>query len=158
VETCPKDGICGIDHRVSDKHSYAKKCKPLNAYLVVFVGAGLGGAMRHGVNVAAFRLLGPNYPFGTLTVNIVGSLIMGLLAGWFALRADPGQSWRLFLTTGVLGGFTTFSAFSLDTALLYERGELVATALYVLASVGLSVLGLFAGLFIMRQILGHPAI
>ncbi len=108
--------------------------------------------MRHGVNVAALRLLGPQFPFGTLTANIVGSLIMGLLAGWFALKTDPGQSWRLFLATGILGGFTTFSAFSLDSAVLYERGELGLAALYVVASVAVSILALFFGLFIVRQI------
>ena len=103
-------------------------------------------------NVAALRLLGSGFPYGTLTVNIVGSLVMGLLTGYCALKADPGQIWRLFLTTGILGGFTTFSAFSLDTALLYERGALGLTALYVVVSVGISVAALFAGLFIMRQL------
>ena len=88
-------------------------------YLIVFIGAGLGGALRHGVNVASLRVFGTGFPFGTLTVNVVGSLAMGLLAGYFALRLETGQIWRLFLTTGVLGGFTTFSTFSLDTALLY---------------------------------------
>jgi CrcB protein len=122
------------------------------AYLIVFLGAGLGGALRHGVNVAALRVLGFGLPYGTLTVNIVGSLIMGLLTGYFALKADPGQMWRLFLSTGVLGGFTTFSAFSLDTVLLYERGALGLAALYVVASVGISITALFAGLFIMRQL------
>jgi CrcB protein len=122
------------------------------AYLICFLGAGIGGALRHGVNVAAVRLLGIGFPYGTLTVNIVGSLVMGLLAGWFAHKADPGQSWRLFLTTGVLGGFTTFSAFSLDAALLYERGAIGMTALYVLASVGVSVVALFLGLFVVRQL------
>jgi CrcB protein len=120
------------------------------AYLVVFLGAGIGGAMRHGVNVAAAALFGPGFPFGTLCVNIAGSLVMGLLAEWFALKFDPGQHWRLFLTTGILGGFTTFSAFSLDTALLYERGEPGLAALYVILSVLLSVGGLFAGLWLVR--------
>jgi CrcB protein len=120
----------------------------MSAYLIVFLGAGFGGALRHGVNVAAPRLLGPGFPYGTLTVNIVGSLVMGLLAGWFVLKADPGQAWRLFLTTGILGGFTTFSAFSLDTALLYQRGTLGLAALYVAASVA----ALFAGMFIVRHL------
>ena len=106
----------------------------MNNYLVVFLGAGIGGALRHGVNVAALRLLGPGFPHGTITVNIVGSLILGLLAGWFAHKADPGQMWRVFLTTGILGGFTTFSAFSLDAALLIERGQVGLAALYALAS------------------------
>lgn len=122
------------------------------AYLIVFVGSGLGGALRHGVNLAALRLLGVGFPYGTLTVNIVGSLAMGLLAGWFAYKAGPGQPWRLFLTTGVLGGFTTFSAFSLDAALLYERGELTLALSYALASVAVSVTALFLGLFVVRQL------
>lgn len=122
----------------------------MQAYLIVFLGAGIGGAARHGVNVAALRLLGFGFPYGTLAVNIAGSLILGLLAGWFAHKSDPGQSWRLFLTTGILGGFTTFSTFSLEAALLYERGQLGIAALYVAASVGLALAGLFAGLFIIR--------
>jgi CrcB protein len=124
----------------------------LFGYIIVFLGAGLGGGLRHGVNIAALRLFGASFPYGTLTVNVAGSLIMGLLAGWFAIKADPGQAWRLFLTTGILGGFTTFSAFSLDVALLYERGTLRLTALYVLASVVMSIAALFAGLFIVRSI------
>ena len=124
----------------------------MGGFLVVFLGAGLGGSLRHGANLAAARLLGLGFPYGTLFVNVAGSLAMGLLAGWFALKADPGQAWRLFLTTGVLGGFTTFSAFSLDAALLWERGEAGAAALYVLASVGLSLGALFGGLALARQI------
>ena len=76
---------------------------------------------------------------------------MGLLAGYFAFKGDASQHWRLFLTTGILGGYTTFSAFSLDAALLYERGELGLAALYVLASVALSIGGLFAGLALVRH-------
>jgi fluoride exporter len=121
-------------------------------FAVVFLGAGIGGALRHGVNLAALRLLGPGFPHGTITVNIVGSLIMGLLAGWFAHKADPGLTWRLFLTTGVLGGFTTFSAFSLDAALLLERGQLGPAALYVVGSAVGTILGLFAGLWLIRAI------
>jgi protein CrcB len=81
----------------------------MQAYLIVFLGAGFGGAMRHGVNGLAARTLGTGFPFGNLTVNIIGSLFMGLLAGYFALRGEASQHWRLLLTTGVLGGFTTFS-------------------------------------------------
>ena len=123
----------------------------LSGYVLVFFGAGIGGAMRHGINAAAMRLLG-SFPYGTLTVNVVGSLVMGLLTGWFAAKADPGQGWRLFLTAGILGGFTTFSAFSLDAVLLYERDQLGLTALYVLASVVVSIGALFAGLFVVRSI------
>jgi CrcB protein len=124
----------------------------MNGYLVVFLGAGIGGGLRHGVNVAALRLLGPGFPYGTITVNLAGSLIMGLLAGWFAHKVDPGQTWRLFLTTGILGGFTTFSAFSLDAALLLQRGQVGLVALYVVGSAVGAILGLFAGLWLIRAI------
>jgi CrcB protein len=124
----------------------------MQAYAIVFLGAGIGGAARHGVNLAALRLLGPGFPYGTLLVNVAGSLAMGLLAGWFARRGDPGQAWRLFLTTGVLGGFTTFSTFSLDAVVLYQRGAPGAAALYVAASVGLALAGLFAGLAVARAL------
>ena len=120
-------------------------------YLIVFLGGGMGAALRHGVNMASARAWGTAFPYGTLTVNVVGSLIMGALAAYFALKGDAGQHWRLFLTTGILGGFTTFSAFSLDAVLLYERGEASLAAVYVLASVGLSIAGLFAGLMLVRS-------
>lgn len=121
-------------------------------YLIVFLGAGFGGSLRHAVNVVAARLLGYGFPYGTLTVNVAGSLLLGLLAGWFAHRFDPGQSWRLFLVTGVLGGFTTFSAFSLDTAVLYERSGMAVAAFYVATSVGISLICVFLGLFAIRQL------
>jgi CrcB protein len=123
-----------------------------SSYFLVFMGTGLGGALRHSVNAAALRLFGASFPFGTLTVNVAGSLAMGLLAGLFALKGDTGQAWRLFLTTGILGGFTTFSTFSLDVALLYERGEVIVAGAYALASVTISVAALFAGLYIVRQL------
>jgi fluoride exporter len=122
-------------------------------YLIVFIGAGIGGALRHGVNQAAFHLLGSRYPFGTLTVNVVGSLVMGILAGYFAFKGDAPQHWRLFLTAGILGGFTTFSAFSLDVILLYERGEGATAAGYVLLSVSLSLAALLTGLAVTRSLL-----
>ena len=84
-------------------------------------------------------------------INVSGSLIMGLAVAWFAFKGDASQHWRLFLTTGVLGGYTTFSAFSLDAALLYERGQLGLAAVYVIGSVVLSIAGLFAGLWLVRQ-------
>jgi CrcB protein len=121
-------------------------------YAIVFIGAGIGGALRHGVNLAAFRYIGPGLGYGTLIVNIVGSFLMGALAAYFAFKGQGTQHWRLFMTTGILGGFTTFSAFSLDAALLYERGEIGTAALYVAASVVLSIAALFAGLFIVRQL------
>ena len=115
-------------------------------YLIVFLGAGIGGALRHGVNLASARLFGLGFPFGTLIVNVVGSLAIGLLAGYFAYRTGLPQHWRLFLTTGVLGGFTTFSAFSLDAALLMERHAYGLAAAYVAVSVAVSLAALFAGL------------
>ena len=120
-------------------------------FLIVFLGGGIGAAMRHGVNLVSARLLGTAFPYATLFENVTGSLVMGVLAGYFAFKGDISQSWRLFLTTGILGGYTTFSAFSLDTALLYQRGELGLAALYVLASVALSIGGLFAGLALVRH-------
>lgn len=124
----------------------------MNAFLTVFLGAGIGGALRHGVNLIALKMLGPGLPIGTLVINIAGSFAMGLLIEWFALKADPGQTWRLFLTTGLLGGFTTFSAFSLETALMIERGAAVMAGLYALTSVVASVAGLFLGLLLIRQL------
>ena len=119
-------------------------------YLIVFLGAGIGGAFRHGVNVGAAKLFGYGFPFGTLIVNVVGSFLMGLLAGYFAFRPGIGQHVRLFLTTGILGGFTTFSAFSLDTALLVERHSYGLAAGYAVGSVAASVSALFFGLALFR--------
>jgi fluoride exporter len=115
-------------------------------FLIVFLGAGIGGALRHGVNVGAARLFGLGFPFGTLIVNVLGSFLIGLLAGYFAFRTGMSQHVRLFLTTGILGGVTTFSAFSLDAALLVERHAYALAAGYVVGSVALGLVGLFLGL------------
>ena len=120
-------------------------------YLIVFLGAGIGGALRHGVNVGAGRLLGLGFPFGTLIVNIAGSFLMGALAGYFAFRPGMPQHMRLFLTTGILGGFTTFSAFSLDSALLIERHAYGLAAGYMVGSVFASLVALFVGLAMFRS-------
>jgi fluoride exporter len=119
-------------------------------YLMVFVGAGIGGSLRHGVNLGAARLFGAGFPVGTMIVNVVGSFLIGLLAGYFTCRTGVPQNTRLFLTTGILGGFTTFSAFSLDAALLVERHAYSLAAAYVLGSVILSLIALFAGLSLFR--------
>ena len=119
-------------------------------YLIVFLGAGIGGALRHGVNVGAARLFGYGFPSGTFIVNVAGSFVMGLLAGYFLFRPGIGQHWRLFLTTGVLGGFTTFSSFSLDAALLIERHSFGLAAGYVVGSVAASLSALFFGLAVFR--------
>lgn len=119
-------------------------------YLIVFLGAGLGGALRHGVNVLATWLFGIAFPMGTFFVNASGSLVMGMLAGYFAFWGEASQEWRLFLTTGALGGYTTFSAFALDAVLLWERGTTIAAVTYVITSVILAIFGLFFGLWLVR--------
>jgi len=129
-------------------------------YLIVLLGAGIGGALRHGVNGLALKLMGPDFPFGTMAINIAGSFAMGLIAGYFAFRGGTGmfgqlsQHWRLFLTTGILGGFTTFSAFSLDFATLFERGAMLPAAGYLVVSVGGSLVAVFVALAVARAVWG----
>ena len=123
-------------------------------YLIVFLGAGLGGALRHGVNVGAAKLFGFGFPYGTFIVNVVGSFTMGLFAGYFAYRSGVPQHLRLFLTTGILGGFTTFSSFSLDAAVLIERNSFGLAAGYILGSVAAGLAALFLGLALFRSA-GH---
>jgi CrcB protein len=120
-------------------------------YLLVFVGGGIGAALRHGVNVAFARWFGTDFPFHTLFENVSGSVVMGVLAGYFAFKAQIPQELRLFLTTGILGGYTTFSTFSLDTTLLWERHQFLLAAGYVLASVVAAVGGLALGLLVTRS-------
>ncbi len=122
-------------------------------YLVVFVGAGIGGSIRHGMNIWVAHFLGSHFPWHTFIINILGSLVMGLIAGWFAERGGQAGNLPLFLTTGILGGFTTFSAFSLDAALLWERHEHLLAALYVGGSVVGAIIGLALGLWIVRTAL-----
>ena len=118
-------------------------------WFLVFVGGGLGAVARHGINRAGLALLGPGFPWWTLAVNVLGSFLIGVLAGWFGAM-ETGQDTRLFLVTGFLGGFTTFSAFALDATLLWERGNLAMSAAYVVASVVLSLVAVVAGLFLAR--------
>lgn len=122
----------------------------MGAALLVFVGGGLGAMLRHGVNRLAFAIWGAAFPAGTMIVNVVGSLVMGLLIGMFAAYPAINQPARLFLTTGLLGGFTTFSAFSLDALTLYERGQIGLALGYVAASVILSLAAIAAGFFLSR--------
>jgi CrcB protein len=124
----------------------------VTGFLVVFLGGGIGAALRHGVNLLSARLFGTAFPWHTLIENVTGSLAMGLLGAYFAFKGgDVSQHWRLLLTTGILGGYTTFSTFSLDVALLYERGETALAALYILASVAFAIGGLFAGFALVRH-------
>ncbi len=125
----------------------------MQAYLIVFLGAGVGGAFRHAVNVWSAQVFNAQFPAGTFIINTVGSLMIGVIAGYFMLQGGSSQHWRLFLATGIVGGFTTFSAFSLEIALLFERGELAIMAIYILASVLVSVAALFAGLWAIRSFL-----
>ncbi len=123
---------------------------PLPAYfaLLVFLGGGLGSLARYGVNLATVAAFGPHFPWGTLTVNVIGSAVMGAFAGYMLSR-EPGtgsDAFRLFFMTGLLGGFTTFSAFSLDIVVLWQRGATLAAVGYVAASLALSLLALVAAL------------
>lgn len=121
----------------------------MGSFAIIFVGAGIGGAARHAVNLAV-RWLGYGFPLGTFVVNVVGALLLGALAGYFMSRTGVSQNVRLFLTTGVLGGFTTFSAFSLDAALLLQRQDYWMAAAYVAGTVIACVAALFAGLALFR--------
>lgn len=123
-------------------------------YALVFLGGGIGAALRHGVNRSSLAVLGPFFPFGTMIVNVAGSLAMGFLATLFLMKGgSSSQSLRLFLTTGILGGFTTFSAFSLDAALLWEKAEWWSLAVYVIGSVVVSIAALFGGMALARALL-----
>ena len=121
--------------------------------LLVAGGGAVGAVARYLVYVLAGQLLGPAFPFGTVIVNIVGSFLMGLLVEAMALVWSASQEARLFLAVGILGAFTTFSTFSLDVAVLYERGRPVLVATYIVVSVICSIGALFAGLHVMRRIL-----
>ncbi len=126
----------------------------MNVILAVAAGGALGALGRHFVNMAAVHLFGTGFPWGTLAVNVIGSFVMGLIIELSALVWSPGLQLRAFLTVGVLGAFTTFSTFSLDVALLYERGALILAAGYIILSVVLSVGALFAALALVRHAVG----
>jgi len=119
--------------------------------LIVAAGGAIGAGLRHLVNMASMRFA-LSFPWGTLAVNIVGSLVMGVFIETLARRAGASAELRLFVATGVLGGFTTFSAFSLDVAVLWERGAQGLAAIYVAASVTGAILALFAGLWLARNL------
>ena len=121
------------------------------SYLAASLSVAAGGATGAWLRFMAGRLIGANpFPYATLTVNVLGSLAMGLLAGWLARHGESGEPWRLLLGVGVLGGFTTFSAFSLEIALMIERGAMAQAATYIALSLLGGVGGLFAGLALAR--------
>ena len=120
--------------------------------LLACAGGAIGAGLRHLVNTGAVRLFGLGVPWGTIIVNVVGSFLMGLLVEALALRFNGSPEARVFLATGILGGLTTFSAFSLDFAVLLQRGDTIAAALYLIASVSISILALFAGLSAGRMV------
>lgn len=118
--------------------------------LAVALGGALGSVMRYLVGIGAGRAFGTDFPWGTLIINITGSFAMGLFAGLFATRWNLPQATRIFLTVGICGGYTTFSTFSLDAFYLIERGELAATAAYMIGSAVLSVGALVAAMHLVR--------
>jgi|SoimicmetaTmtLPA_FD_contig_41_1650794_length_966_multi_2_in_0_out_0_3 CrcB protein len=118
-------------------------------WLLVFVGGGMGAAARHAINRAGLAVLGPGFPWWTLAVNVSGSFAIGLLAGLFGAM-ETGQNARLFVITGFLGGFTTFSAFSLDALTLWERGAPIQAGMYIVGSMVLSLLAAAVGLMLSR--------
>lgn len=118
--------------------------------LWVAAGGAIGSAFRYGVNVWAGRSFGDAFPWHTFIVNVAGCFIMGLLVGLMAAKLNVSQEIRAFLTTGILGGFTTFSAFSLDFAVLFERKAYGLAASYAAGSVVLSLIAVFAGLALIR--------
>ena len=124
----------------------------MQTMIAIAAGGALGAVLRHGVNGAVVALAGVNFPLGIMAVNIIGSLVMGVLTGVFAHFYEPSQTMKAFLTVGVLGGFTTFSSFSLDAVLLWQRGETVQAVFYVAASVLLSIAALVAGMMLVRMV------
>lgn len=122
----------------------------MHSLLAVAAGGAVGAVGRYLLSAQIMRLTGLGFPFGTLGVNVLGGVLMGLLVSLFALHWNAGQEVRLFLTVGLLGGFTTFSTFSMETILLFERGQWIAAGLYVLASVSLALAGFVAGQALVR--------
>ena len=125
----------------------------MSSFFWVALGGAVGSVARFGVNIVTPRFLGQDFPWATLTVNILGSLVMGFLAAFLTEKYADQPDLRLFLLTGVLGGFTTFSAFSLDVFNLVQRGESSTAMIYTVASVVLSIIAVFAGFMVSRAII-----
>ncbi len=125
----------------------------MSTFLAVAAGGAMGAVGRYLVGIGALAAMGPGYPYGTLIANVVGGFLMGAIVEAGALRFSYSPELRAFLTVGLLGGFTTFSAFSLETALMIERGEWTSALGYVVLSAVLSIGALFGGLWLMRGVL-----
>jgi CrcB protein len=121
--------------------------------LLASAGGAIGAGARYLVHVGIARVLGTSFPWATLTVNVLGCLLMGIVVELVVLRLDGSPELRTFLAAGILGGFTTFSAFALDVEALVSRHQHAAAAIYVAASVGLSILALYVGLLLARAAL-----
>jgi len=122
----------------------------MNAIVAIAAGGAIGAVLRHGANVSAVKLMGHGFPYGTLAVNVIGSFVMGLLIVTFAHYWQPSETMRVFLVTGLLGAFTTFSTFSLDFVTLWERQAYLHSALYLSGSVILSIAALFAAMALVK--------
>lgn len=120
---------------------------------LVMLGGAIGAGFRYHIGTVALRNLGPGFPAGTLLVNLLGGLLMGVLAGVIARTPVEGEPLRLFLGVGVLGGFTTFSAFSLESFNMLTRGEYMMAVAYAVSSVTGSILMLFFGVMIGRTVM-----
>lgn len=125
----------------------------MKTVIAIALGGAFGAVARHFVELWSGMVLGDGFPWGTLTVNVVGCFAMGVLVELMALAWSPSVEMRAFLTVGILGALTTFSTFSLDIAVLHGRGETLLAASYVLVSVVASIVAIFVGLAIMRAIL-----
>lgn len=124
----------------------------MNGLILVALGGGIGAAGRYLLGKIMFRLMGPGFPWGTLVANVLGGLVMGLFIGWLTFKVSGGQNLRLFIGVGVLGGFTTFSSFSLESLRMIENKAYAMAAGYMSASVVLSILAVFIGLMMARKI------
>ena len=124
----------------------------MNGILYVALGGAIGASARYGLGMWLFKFTGPGFPWGTLAANVLGGLLMGLLVGWLALKVSGGEHLRLLLGVGALGGFTTFSSFSLEAMLMIERKSYGLAAGYISSSVVLSIVALFVGLVMARKI------
>ena len=120
------------------------------SYLLVFVGGGLGATLRHFINLTCARCMGTGFPWGTFIINITGSTVMGLIAGYLAFKGEASQPWRLFVMTGVLGGYTTFSTYMLDARTLLAEGRAWVALAYVAATLVTGLLAVWVGVVVGR--------